>query len=83
MLASETLDLYIRWIKLSNSLIIKLDPLMVTFSYVAEIVSEVSSSIMHDNPPQFISKLIIFLRYSLLFGKSIIINIEFMRELPS
>lgn len=83
MLTTKTLNLNIAGIKFSNSFVIKLEPLSITFSNVAEIVAEVSSSIVNHNTPQLVSELSINFRDALFFWQCIVVDVEILWELPS
>ena len=83
MLASEALGLDVIGVKLAYPLVIELDPLVVTFLDVAEIVPEIGSAVVDDHALQLVGKLLIFLWHSLFVGGGELVHIQVIGELPS
>lgn len=82
MLSSEAVNFNISWVKLSNSLIIKLDPMIFALFNVTEIMTKVSAAVMKNNSFQlevvFGSRIDIF-----LLIQGVVVNIQLHWELPS
>lgn len=82
VLATETVNLDIVGIELSNPLVIELYPLVLTFANVAEVVSEIGGSIVQDNPLEFVSELFVLFGETFLLGQGVIVHVEFVGEFP-
>lgn len=79
---TKTIYFNIMRIKLSDSFIIELNPSILALLNIAEIVTKLSTSIMQNNTLK--SKLIVTgISLTILFIKSIVINIQVVREFKS
>ena len=68
LFASETFGFNIARIKLTDTLIVELNPFGVIFTNIAEVVSEIRTAIMNNNPTKTELKLPRLWLYTLLFG---------------
>ena len=82
MFTSKALNFYVTWIKLSDSFIVELNPKVITFLYVAEVMAKVSSSVMHHNSLQCVGELVIHFCDSFFLGDRVVVYVQFMGEFP-
>ena len=82
VLTTKAINLNIMRIKLSNSLIVEFYPSVFALLDIAEIMTELSTSIMQNNTLE--GKLIIVsITLPFLFVKSIVIDVQVVREFKS
>ena len=83
MFSSKTLNFNITWIKLSYSFIIELNPKVITFLDVTEVVTKISSTVVNNYSLQSVAKFVIHFWDSFFLWNGIVMDIQFLREFPS